>query len=126
MLSKNGAPSRRSSRVTLRVPVRIYEPDTSKRFLVEEAHAVKVSLWGGLIALQAPVNRNQKLVTVNKATGETTDSRIVYLEPMVAGGSRARLVAIEFLKPSPGFWGVIFPQSDPGRPQTRGYARRGN
>ena len=123
MLSKNGAPIRRSSRVTLRVPLRIYEPDTSKRFLVEEAHALKISLWGGLIALQAPVNRNQQLVTVNKATGETTDARIVYLGPMVSGGSRARLVAIEFLRPSPGFWGVVFPQPDPGRAQTRNYAR---
>jgi hypothetical protein len=123
MLGKNGAPTRRSSRVTLRVPLRIYEPDTSKRFLVEEAHAVKVSLWGGLIVLEAPVNRNQQLVAVNKATGETTDSRIVYLGPMVSGGSQARLVAIEFLRPSPGFWGVVFPQPDPGRPQTRDYAR---
>jgi hypothetical protein len=123
MLGKNGAPTRRSSRVTLRVPLRIYEPDTSKRFLVEEAHAVKISLWGGLIALKAPVNRNQQLVTVNRATGETTDSRIVYLGPMESGGSRARLVAIEFLKPSPGFWGVVFPQIDPGRPQTRNYTR---
>jgi hypothetical protein len=123
MPGRNGAPSRRSSRVTLRVPLRIYEPDTSKRFLVEEAYAVKVSLWGGLLALKAPVNRNQQLVTVNQATGVTADSRIVYVGPMVAGASRARLVAIEFLRPSPGFWGVVFPQPDPGRPQVRNYSR---
>jgi len=121
MPNKNGAPARRSSRVTLRVSLRIYEPDTSKRFLVEEAHAVKVSLWGGLIALKAPVNRNQQLVTVNKATGETTDSRIVYLGPMVSGGSRERLVAIEFLRPSPGFWGVVFPQMESSRAQVRNH-----
>jgi hypothetical protein len=123
MPGKTGAPARRSGRVTLRVPLRIYEPDTGKRFLVEEAHAVKISLWGGLIALKVPVNQNQQLVTVNQATGETTDSRIVYLGPMVAGGNRARLVAIEFLRPSPGFWGVVFPQIDPGRAQARNYAR---
>lgn len=123
MLSKNGAPTRRSTRVTLRVPLRIYEPDTGKRFLVEEAHAVKVSLWGGLIALKAPVNRNQQLVTVNQTTGQSTDSRIVYLGPMVPGGNRARLVAIEFLNPSPGFWGVGFPQPDPPRSHVRNYIR---
>src|SRR5580692_1030231 len=110
MHGKNGAPARRSSRVTLRVPLKIYEPDTNKRFLVEQAYAVKVSLWGGLIALGAPVNRNQQLVAVNQATGQTTDSRIVYVGPLVSGGSPLRLVAIEFLKPSPGFWGVVFPQ----------------
>jgi hypothetical protein len=109
MPGKNGAPTRRSSRVTLRVPLRIYEPDTNKRFLVEEAYAVKVSLWGGLIALRAPVNRNQQLVAVNHATGGTADSRVVYLGPMVSGGALARLVAIEFVTPSPGFWGVVFP-----------------
>lgn len=123
MPGKNGAPARRSCRVTLRVPLRIYEPDTNKRFLVEQAYAVKISLWGGLIALKAAVNQNQQLVTVNQATGETTDSRIVYLGPMVAGGSRARLVAIEFLRPSPGFWGVVFPQVVPCRTQVRSYAR---
>jgi hypothetical protein len=123
MHGKNGAPARRSSRVTLRVPLKIYEPDTNKRFLVEQTCAVKVSLWGGLIALRAAVNRNQQLVAVNQATGQTTDSRIVYVGPMVSGGSPLRLVAIEFLKPSPGFWGVVFPQPDPGRLQTRNYAR---
>jgi hypothetical protein len=123
MPGKNGAPTRRSSRVTLRVPLRIYEPDTQKRFLVEEAHAVKVSLWGGLIALKAPVNRNQQLVTVNQATGQSADSRIVYLGPMLSGSSMARLVAIEFLNPSPSFWGVVFPKIDPGRPPARNYAR---
>jgi hypothetical protein len=123
MLGKNGAPTRRSSRVTLRVPLRIYEPDTNKRFLVEEAYAVKVSLWGGLVALRAAVNQNQQLVAVNHATGQTADSRIVYLGPMVSGGSLVRLVAIEFVTPSPGFWGVVFPKIDPCRSQTRNYAR---
>lgn len=123
MPGKYGAETRRSSRVTLRVPLKIYEPETNKRFLVEEAYAVKVSLWGGLIALRAAVNRNQQMVTVNRAIGETADSRIVYLGPMLSVGSLARLVAIEFLRPSPGFWGVFFPKIDPCRSQTRNYAR---
>jgi hypothetical protein len=41
---KNGAPTRRSSPVTLRVPLKVYEPETNEQFLVEEAYAVKVSL----------------------------------------------------------------------------------
>src|ERR1700734_1035180 len=121
MPGKNGA--RRSTRVTLRVPLKIYEPDTNKGCLVEAAFAVKVSLWGGLIALRAAVNRNHHLVTENQATGETVDSRIVYLGPKLSGGSLGRLVAIEFLRPSPSFWGVGFPKIDPCRSQTRQYAR---
>jgi hypothetical protein len=121
MPERNGAETRRSGRVTLRVPLKIYERGSNKPFLVEEAHAVKVSLWGGLIAFGAAVDRDQKLFVFNQATGEIAESRVVYLRPMrLAGG--LGLVAIKFLKPSPGFWGVVFPTVDPCRPQTRQYA----
>jgi hypothetical protein len=118
---KTEAETRRSGRVTLRVPLKIYEPDSNKYFLVEEACAVKVSLWGGLIALSAAVNRDQKLLIANQATGETAESQVVYLRPMEPSG-KLNLVAIEFLNPSPGFWGVKFPMVDPCRSQTRQYA----
>src|SRR5580693_4996615 len=38
MSGRNGTETRRSGRVTLRVPLKIFEPNTSKRFLVEEAY----------------------------------------------------------------------------------------
>jgi hypothetical protein len=121
MPGRNGAETRRSGRVTLRVPLKIYEPDSNRYFLIEEACAVKVSLWGGLIALGAAVNRDQKLLVANQATGETAESQVVYLRPMEPSGT-LNLVAIEFLKPSPGFWGVDFPTVDPSRSQTRQHA----
>jgi hypothetical protein len=121
MPEKNGAETRRSGRVTLRVPLKIYERGSTNRFLGEEAYAVKVSLWGGLIAFGAAVDRGQKLFVSNQATGEIAESQVVYLRPMrLAGG--VGLVAIKFLKPSPGFWGVVFPKADPCRSQTRQYA----
>lgn len=123
MPCRNDAGTRRSGRVTLRVPLRIYEPGSNKRFLVEETSAVKVSLWGGLIALRAAVSRDQKLFLVNQATGETAESKVVYLGPMQLGGGRLRLVAIEFLRTSPSFWGMVFPTVDPCRSQTTRYAR---
>jgi hypothetical protein len=126
MLGRNGAEVRRSGRVTLRVPLKIFEPGSNKRFLVEEACAVKVSLWGGLVALRTPVNRDQKLSVVNQATGETAESKVVYLGPMQLGGGRLRLVAIEFLRPSPDFWGMVFPAVDPCRPPTTRYAKAGS
>jgi hypothetical protein len=122
MPGRNGAGIRRSSRVTLRVPLKIYEPGSNKRFLVEEASAVKVSLWGGLVSLKATVNRDQKLFLVNQATGETAESRVAYLGPMQLGGRRVRLVAIEFLRASPGFWGLVFPAAEASRSHTTQYA----
>ena len=121
MPERNGAETRRSGRVTLRVPLKIYEPDSDRYFLIEETCAVKVSLWGGLIALAAAVDRDQKLLVANQATGETAESQVVYLKPMELSG-RLNLVAIEFLKPSPSFWGVNFPTVDPSRSQTMEYA----
>ena len=122
MPGRNGVGIRRSSRVTLRVPLKIYEPGSNKRFLVEEASALKVSLWGGLVCLTATVNRDQKLFLVNQATGEAAESKVAYLGPMQLGGRRLRLVAIEFLRPSPSFWGLVFPTVDPNQSQTIRYA----
>jgi hypothetical protein len=115
MPERNGAEIRRIGRVTLGVPLKISERGSNNRFLDEEAYAVNVSLWG---ALGAAVDRDQKLFVFNQATGEIAESQVVYLRPMrLAGG--LGLVAIKFLKPSPGFWGVVFPTVDPRRPQTR-------
>ena len=125
MPGRNGAETRRSGRVTLRVPLKIFEPGSNKRFLVEEASAVKVSLWGGLIALRTAVNRDQKLSVVNQATGETAESKVVYLGPIQLSGG-LRLVAIEFLRPSPDFWGMVFPVVDPCRSPTTRYAKAGS
>jgi hypothetical protein len=121
MPERNGAETRRSGRVTLRVPLKIYERGSNNRFFVEEAHAVKVSLWGGLIAFGGAVDRGQKLLVFNQTTGEIAESQVVYLRPMQLDGS-LRLIALEFLKPSPGFWGVDFPTVDPCRSQTRQHA----
>ena len=108
MLGRDGAETRRSGRLTLRVTLKIYQPGPSNRSLIEEAHAVKVSLWGGLIALRTTVRPGQRLWLLNRATGETVESKVAYLGPMRA---LTRLVAIEFLKPSPDFWSVAFPSS---------------
>jgi len=121
MPERSGAETRRSGRVTLRVPLEIQERGSNKPSLVGEAYSVKVSLWGGLIAFGAVVDQDQKLFVVNQATGESAESQVIYLRPMrLAGG--LGLVAIKFLKPSPGFWGVVFPTADPGRSQAGEYA----
>jgi len=46
ILAETGTDTRRSGRVTLRVPLKIFEPNTNKRFLVEEAYSLKASEVG--------------------------------------------------------------------------------
>ena len=106
MSGRNGSLARRSSRVSLRVPLRIFEPGTNKRFTIGDAYAVKVSLWGGLVALQGPINRGQKLLLVNEATGESAESHVVY---MGAANPNRKLIGVEFLQSTPNFWGLNFP-----------------
>jgi len=113
---REGAENRRSSRVTLRVPMKIYERGTDERFRVEEAYSLKVSLWGGLVALNSSVNVGQKLVVVNQTNWETKEVRVVSLGPVQQTG---RLVGFEFLDPSPAFWGVRFPAVEARRSPVR-------
>lgn len=120
MPNGNGIRTRRSTRVTLRIAMRVYEHGTDKRFALEEAHSVKVSLWGGLVALKSPVCVSQKLVMVNRATSETRDARVVFVGPLQMN---KRLVGFEFLEPSPRFWGVVFPPVGAQRVPARSYYR---
>lgn len=112
MPGRDTTETRRSSRVTLRVPMQIYERGTNQRFLVEQSYSVKVSLWGGLITLKSDITVGQKLVVVNQSSLETKEARVVYLGSMQPGG---RLVGFEFLKSSPDFWGLGFPSTAPQR-----------
>jgi len=99
--------------------MRIYEPGTNTRFLVEEAHSVKVSLWGGLVALKSTVNTGQKLVVVNQGNGKSEEARVVYLGPIQLG---RRLVGLEFLESSPDYWDLAFPSVSPqGSPARSAY-----
>lgn len=114
---RNGKGDRRSSRVNLRVPLRIYEPDTNKRFSIGEAYSAKVSLWGGLlsVSLDSPISCGQKLLLINENTGESKKAHVVYLG---SPHSNRRLVGVEFLEPSPSFWAVTFPPVAPHRIST--------
>jgi hypothetical protein len=122
MPNGNGSRTRRSSRVALRIAMRIYEHGTDKRFALEETHSVKVSLWGGLVALKSAVSVGQKLVVANRATSETKEARVVSVGPMQLN---KRLVGFEFLEASPRFWGVVFPPAGaPRMPARSAYHRR--
>ena len=106
MSGQNGTRVRRSSRVTLRIRMQVHEAGSDKRFAVEDTHSVRVSLWGGLVALKSTAYEGQKIVVVNKITRASQEARIVYVGPAQMGG---RLVGFEFLEPSPDFWGLAFP-----------------
>lgn len=104
---------RRSSRVFTRIPIRAAGKDTDGRKFKENSQTIVVNAHGGLLYLQQTLDMGADLVLINPATEEEQECRIVYLGDTSDKGTR---VGIEFLSPSPHFWGVEFtPQDWPSR-----------
>ena len=108
---------RRSSRVFTRIPVRAKGKDLLGKKFQETSHTIVINAHGGLLYLQAELQVGADVVLINPATEEEQDCRIVYLGETSEKGTR---VGVEFLSPSPHFWGVEFaPQDWPTRTAPR-------
>ena len=100
---------RRSSRVFTRVSVRVKGVDNLDRKFRENSQTIVINAHGGLLYLQEAVNIGADLVLINPVTGEEQMSRVVYVGDTSEKGTR---VGVEFLVPSPNFWGVEFAAAD--------------
>jgi len=104
---------RRSSRVFTRIPVRAAGKDVLGKKFQETSQTIVINAHGGLLYLQAELQVGADVVLINPATEEEQDCRVVYLGDTSERGTR---VGVEFLSPSPHFWGVEFaPQDWPAR-----------
>jgi hypothetical protein len=107
---------RRSQRVRIRIPL-LVRTLTVKHPTPEKTHTVEVNAHGALILLATEVAVDQFIILTNATTGEELQSRVVSLGPSFLGKTQVR---IEFIKPSPRFWGLPSPPKDwfeSGRPQ---------
>lgn len=100
---------RRSSRVFTRIPVKAKGKGHAGRKFSENGQTIVINAHGGLLYLQAELELGAELVLVNPATEEEQECRVVYLGDTSDRGTR---IGIEFLSPSPHFWGVEFKQQD--------------
>jgi hypothetical protein len=100
---QNLGKQRRSKRLPLSIPVRVYGRSASNRPFrcVTETNAV--SVHGGLLALQAKLKRGQTVLLVNAITEEERECRVVYVESKLWG---KRKIGIEFTSSSGDFWHV--------------------
>ena len=67
---------------------------------------LEVSAKGGVVELAAPIAREHPFLLIYMATGSAASCRVASLQ--IAPSGRAQ-VGIQFILPSPGFWGVEFP-----------------
>jgi hypothetical protein len=109
---------RRSSRVFARIPVRASGKDIEGHKFRENSQTIVINAHGGLIYLQQSLGLGTELVLINPITEEEQECRVVYLGDTSERGTR---VGVEFLSPSPHFWGVEFaPEDWPVRSPSRG------
>jgi len=69
----------------------------------EEVQTVTVNAHGGLVYMTISVAKGQKLIMRNAQNMEEVECRVAYLETAQYGKTK---VGIEFLQPSPRFWGL--------------------
>ena len=79
----------------------------------EFAHMLSVNAHGGALALAARVQRGQRILVVNKSTGQEQEYRVVDVGSLQNG---KWTVGIELSEPVANFWKVNFPACIP-RPQ---------
>jgi len=110
MMTETAAASeRRSSRVFTRIPVQAKGKDVQGHKFKAKSQTIVINAHGGLLYLNEELELGADLVLVNPATEEEQDCRVVYLGDTSERGTR---VGVEFLSPSPHFWGVEFAQQD--------------
>ena len=100
---------RRSLRLWISIPVRASSKNADGKNFSEDTETIVINAHGGLFFLHQPVKIRADIVLTNLATKEEQACRVVTLGDSSDKGMR---VGIEFLSPSPGFWGVEFPPDD--------------
>lgn len=108
MLPENSNP-RRSSRVFARIAIRACGKDVDGRKFREDSHTIVVNAHGALLYLQKAVTLGAELLLSNPISDDEQECRVVYLGETSDKGTR---VGVEFLSPSPHFWGVEFTAQD--------------
>jgi hypothetical protein len=97
---------RRSKRLPLNIPVRVYGRTPSNRPFRDITVTKAISVYGGLIPLAPSVKRGQKILLVNSFTEEERECRVVYVGANVDGKKK---VAVEFANGRGDFWHVYAP-----------------
>jgi hypothetical protein len=100
---------RRSSRVFTRIPVQAKGKNLQGHKFREKSQTIVINAHGGLLYLNEELKLGADIVLINPATEEEQECRIVYLGDTSEKGTR---VGVEFLCPSPHFWGIEFAQKD--------------
>lgn len=97
---------RRSKRLPLSIPVRVYGRTPDNRPFRDITTTTAVSAHGGLLPLAPKVKRGQTVLLVNGITEEERECRVVFVEGRQRG---PRTVGLQFTNLEGDFWHVFAP-----------------
>ena len=103
------ARDRRSSRIFMRIRVVVAGKNRNGGRFSEACESIVINAHGGLFYSSELLEIGALLTITNPFTQEEQECRIVYLGD---DGGKGRRMGLEFVTPSPHFWGVEFAQSD--------------
>jgi hypothetical protein len=101
---------RRSKRLVLSIRVHVLGLDVFRESFNEFTHTLSVNGNGGSLALAARVHQGQRILVVNKSTGEERECRVADVGSLKNG---KWTVGIEFAEPVENFWKISFPACTP-------------
>ena len=100
---------RRSTRIFMSVRVVVSGKNLMGKKFSEVCRTVVINAHGGLVHMNQELADGAMLTITNPVTQEDLECRVVFLGELNDKGLR---VGLEFLTPSPHFWGVEFTQKD--------------
>jgi hypothetical protein len=100
---------RRSSRVFTRIAIQAKGKNDHGRRFRSKCQTIVINAHGGLLYVNESLSLGAEITLVNPATEEEQECRVVYVGDTSEKGTR---IGVEFLSPSPHFWGVEFAQQD--------------
>jgi hypothetical protein len=90
--------------------VHVLGQDVFRESFNEFTRMLSINAHGGALALAARVQKGQRILVVNKSTGEERECRVVNVGSMQNG---KWTVGIEFAEPVENFWKISFPACIP-------------
>jgi hypothetical protein len=95
--------------VKMRVPVVVRPQTTERHSVTEKTETLVVNAHGALLLLATEVAVDEFVVLQNLRTGDELLCRVTLVGPSFMGKTQ---VAVEFIKPAPGFWAITTPPKD--------------
>lgn len=102
---------RRSSRVLIRIPVKIFANDTDGEPLDTPAEAIAVSRCGALLRSPYSPALGSRIEVLHGISEETREFRVIRVSEPKADGLFE--LGVEILHPNRNFWGISFPDEFP-------------